>query len=109
MASAVGKLPNRSRPSAAAGDLAELLLGAVEPREDPGRVAGQRVAGLGQLDRARAALDERHPDLALERGDVLADRRLRQRQRVGRGRERAAGGDLGQHSQPAHVEHQCDL
>ena len=86
--------PEAQPPVAPAGDLAELLLGVVEPREDPGRVARQGVAGLGQLDRARAALDQRQPDLPLQRGDVLAHGRLRERQRVGRGRERPAGGDL---------------
>ena len=96
-------------PVAAAGDLLELLLGAVEPREDPGRVARQRVAGVGELQRARAALDERLPDLPLERRDVLADRRLRERQRVpGRG-ERSLGGDLRQDPEAADVEHQSRL
>jgi hypothetical protein len=67
---------------APAGDLAELLFGAVEPREDPGRMSGQGVAGLRQLDRTRAALDQREPDFSLQRGDVLAHRRLRQPQRL---------------------------
>jgi hypothetical protein len=70
------------------------LLGVVEAREDSGRVARQSVAGLGQLDRTRAALDQRQPDLLLQRGDVLAHGRLRQLQRVRRGGERSAGGDL---------------
>ena len=94
---------------AAAGDLLELLLGAVEAGEDPGGVARQRVAGLGQLDGARPALDERQADLPLERGDVLAHRRLREPHRHGRAGERAARSDLGEHAEAAHVDHQCDL
>jgi hypothetical protein len=72
-------------------------------------VAGERVAGLRQLDRAGAALDQPLPDLALERGHVLAHRRLRERQRVGRGREGAVRGDLPEHPEPSHVDHQCHL
>src|SRR4029079_17276402 len=40
------------------------LLGIVEPREDPGRVPRQCMSRLGQLDRARPALDQRQSDLA---------------------------------------------
>jgi hypothetical protein len=36
-------------------------------------VAQQPVAGIGEADGARSAVDEREPELALERGDVVRD------------------------------------
>ena len=72
------------------------------PRARPRpRRAGARIAsawrtsaspGLGQADAARAALDERRPGLALERGDLLRDGGLREGERLRRGGERAAAG-----------------
>jgi hypothetical protein len=53
------KAPEAQTTVAPAGDRTEFLLGAVEPRKDPGRVPSQGVTGLGQLDRAGAALDQR--------------------------------------------------
>jgi len=66
---------------------AELLLGAVEAGADGRAVTDQGSAGFGQFRRARAALDQRQPGLAFQRGDVLADRRLGQAQRLGGGGE----------------------
>jgi hypothetical protein len=50
---------------------------------------------LGERDRARPArpLDEPLPDRTLERGDLLADRRLRVAQLAGRGDERMRSPD----------------
>jgi hypothetical protein len=86
-----------------AGDLGQVLLGAVQAGVDHLSVADEYVAGLGQRARTRAALHEGQPDFAFQRGDVLAHRRLGQAQRVGRGRERSPRGDLAQHSDAAHV------
>ena len=62
-----------------------------------------------RLHAARAALHERGAGLALERGDLLRDRGLRERQRLGRGRERTAYRDLAEHPHAADVEHQLNL
>ena len=63
------------------------------------------MTGLGQLDGAGAAHDQRQSDLSLERGNVLTDGRLRERQRVRCGGERSAGHDLGEDPESAHIEH----
>ena len=47
--------------------------------------------------------------LALERGDLLRDGRLRERERLGGGGERAARGDLPQDAHAADIEHQRSL
>ena len=66
-------------------------------------------AGLGEPHAAREPLDELRARLALERSDVLAHGRLREVQRLGGGRERAAGSHLAQHLHPADIEHQHSL
>ena len=69
----------------------------------------ERATGVGQSHAARAALDQLRADLALERGDVLADRGLREVEGLGGGGEGAARSDLAQHAHAADVEHQSSL
>ena len=69
-------------------------------------MADERAPRVGQADAAHAALDERRPGLALERGDLLGDGGLRERQGLGGGGERAALGDLAQDPHAADVKHQ---
>jgi hypothetical protein len=62
--------------------------------------------GGGRQDHAPAlALEERDPDLALERSEVLGDRGRRVAERVGRRGDGAALGELAQHVESANVEH----
>jgi hypothetical protein len=68
-------------------------------------VGQQRTAGVGQADRADAALHQPGSGLLFERGDLLADRRLGVGQRLGRGGERAPDRDLPQHPETAWIEH----
>ena len=72
-------------------------------------MADQRLAGLGQPDPARVALDERAAGFALERGDLLRDGGLREGEGLGGGAERAADCDLPEHPHAADVEHQQNL
>jgi hypothetical protein len=58
-----------------------------------GGVGEQRGAGPGQLDPSRAAHEQRPADLALERADLGAQRRLGQAQPRGRSREMELLGD----------------
>ena len=51
------------------------------------------------------ALEELQPDLPLQRGDLLAHRRLREVERVGGRGERTARHDLPQHRHALDVEH----
>src|SRR5436190_16310581 len=50
----------------------------------------QLAPRLGRLQAAPDAREQRHAELRLERTDLLADRRLREMQRVGGGAERTA-------------------
>ena len=58
---------------------------------------------------AAAAHEQRGAELALERGDLLGDRRLAERERLGGARERAGAGDRAERQQPACVEHSVSL
>ena len=96
-------------PAAQAGDRLELGLGLGEPGEDGLGVADDGLARLRQPHPAGAALDEHRPGLALERGDLLGDGRLREGEGVGGGGERALEGDLAEDAHAANVEHQKSL
>ena len=109
VAPALGNAARRRRPAAQAGDRLELGLGVGQPREDRVGVLDERAAGVGQAHAARVALDEAGAGLALERGDLLGDGGLRVGERVGRGGERPALGDLAQHAHAANVEHKPTL
>ena len=87
----------------------DLVLEPVPARPVPLWIGSWGVAGLGQLHRPRPALDERQADLALECRDMLAHRRLREPQRHRGAGEGAVRGDLGEHAEASHVEHQWDL
>ncbi len=67
----------------------EVGLGRLQPGDDARPRAGGAGAGRRERDRARpaGALDEALPDDALERGDLLADRRLRVSEPGGRAPE----------------------
>ena len=98
----------RAQPQPAAaqpGDRLELVLGVGQAGEDDVGVLDERAARLREAHAARAALDELRGGLALERGDLLGDGRLRVGQRVGGGGERSTGCNLAQHAHTADVEH----
>ena len=87
----------------------QLRVGLGEPLGDRVGVGEQQRAGLGGRRAARPAVEQAHADLPLERGDLLGDRRLGERERVGRPRERATVGDLAEGEQPARFEHSHSL
>src|SRR5262245_48242188 len=98
--------PLQPGPAAAQpADRGQLLLGRLDAGEDRVRVGYERAAGLGEPHAARAALHELRPGLALERGHVLADRRLCEVERLRRGGERAPRRDLPEHAHPLDIEH----
>ena len=76
-------------PAAQARHGLELGLGVGQPAQDVVGVAEQDAAGVGEVHPARAALDELHARLALERGDLLGHGGLRVGERLGGGGERA--------------------
>ena len=77
-------------PLLPAEDVEEVALGGVEAGDDGPGVLGQHVPGASQLHRPRPAVHEAGPDLALQRGHVLAHRRLADAQRRGGAGERPA-------------------
>jgi hypothetical protein len=89
--------PQPSTPQAS--DLAEFLLGLVQAREHRLGVRQEDEAGVGEAYRPHAPFHQPRPCFPLEGGDLLADRRLGERQRLRRRRERAAGGDFSQHTE----------
>ena len=91
-----------------ASDLAELLLGLLQAREHGLGVSQEGTAGVGEAYRSHAPFHQPGPCLPLEGGDLLADRRLGERQRLRGGRERAPGGDFPQHAEATWIQHkQC--
>jgi hypothetical protein len=76
----------------------------LELHEDRLRARDEPPAGLGQPDAPAVAVEQRDAGLALERRELLRDRRGRERERPRGGGDRPALGDLAQHAHPAHVE-----
>jgi hypothetical protein len=64
---------------------------------------------LRQPDRAGTALHERDARLALERGDLLRDRRGCERERLGGSCDRASFGHLSEDTHAANIEHKRSL
>ena len=100
-----GERPEPQPTEASTGHRGQLLLGGVQPRHDGARVPEQDDARLGQLRRPAGAVDDGLADRALERGDVLAHRRLRQPEGIGRCGERTPVRDLGQHPEPTYLRY----
>lgn len=65
----------------------------------------ERLAGFRQPDRVVCALEQHHPALALERGQVLGDGRRRIAERLCRAADRAAERNLPEDLEPADVQH----
>ena len=61
-------------PARLRGDVEQLLVGGGELGEDALGVADEHLAGGGEADAARLALDQLDADLLLEPGDLLGDR-----------------------------------
>ena len=96
VALALGKARDPHLAALEAGDRGEFALGLVEPGDRRIGVIDQHAARVGGHRALAGALEELHPDLALERRHLLAHGRLRQVERFGGGRERAPGRDLTQ-------------
>ncbi len=87
----------------------ELLLGVRHAAQDRVSVRKQDLAGLGEPRALAIAFDQRRPGFALQRRDLLADRRLRVGERLGRGRERASIGELTEDDEPSGIQHKRSL
>ena len=83
----------------------ERRLGRLELAQDALRALHQLLAGGREAAAAAVALEQRDAGLALERGELLGDRRGGVAERVGGGRDRPAGGELAQDAEAADVEH----
>ena len=69
----------------------------------------EQLGGRGELDAAAGLAQQRNPDLALEQGELLRDRRRALVQRLGHRCEGAAEAELAQQAQAADVEHRSGL
>ena len=85
------------------GQLGDLLAGLREPVGDRVGVGEQQRAGGGRRRPSGAAFEQLHAELALERGDLLGDRRLGQRERVARARERPLMRHFPERQQPPRI------
>ena len=97
------------RRAVRARELGDLAVRLGEPVGDRVGVRQQQGARLGHRRTAGAAVQQPDAELALERGDLLRDGGLGQRERLGRARERAAPCDLAEGEQAAWVEHRRSL
>ena len=68
--------PDPQRAALQPGDRAQLVLGRGHVAQNRFGVAQQPGAGVGDADGAGAAVDQRQPELPLERGDVVRHDRL---------------------------------
>ena len=86
------KDPDAERAGGAFGERRHVGLRGVELRDDRVGVPEEEPAGVGQVDRPRAAraVDEPLADVPLELGDLLADGRLRVAELAGRAGRRTA-------------------
>jgi len=92
----------------AAGGPAGVGERAVEVGEDPLRPLEQRLAGGGELDAARRAVEQRGAELGLHAADVLRERRLGHVEALGgapevaapRPRRRSTAGGAGPRGRP---------
>ena len=82
---------------------------AFELGEERVRMVEQHVRGPGEHEAPAPALGDRLAHLALERGELLRDRRGREVQRLRRRGDRAVVGERSQDAQPADVDHAGDL
>jgi hypothetical protein len=87
--------PERHRQLALAEALGErdLVLEVVELRDDPGRLLEEHQPEIGGLHALAVAREQRQPELALERLDRAAERRLCDAQRLGRADEASVLGE----------------
>ena len=87
----------------------EIALEPFELGEERVGVAEQHMRGGRQADTAARRLEQRVAELALERRELLRDRRGREMQGFGRRGERSVIRHRPQGSQPSKVDHEVDL
>ena len=86
-------------------ELGELGVGQREARRQRLRVVERHRPGVGQGEPAGAAVQQARSQLTLERGHLLGDRGLGQRELACGGRERAGLRDRVEGEQPARIQH----
>ena len=83
----------------------EVVLGELHPLEQQGGVVHEHLALRGEKHPAPAFLQQRHPRLGLEQGQLLGHGGGGVGQRLGDGREGAPDAQLPQQAQAAQVQH----
>ena len=98
---AVWNAADAHRAAHVAGLRGELGLDLLEAGQQPAGARDEHAAGVGQLEPPPDLAEQLDARLALELGELLRDRRGREGERLGGARDRALGGELAQHGQPA--------
>lgn len=98
--------PDAQHPAPRPAERLDVAARLAEPAQDEAAVPEQHLAGVGQRDlpATRAAPDQAPADDPLERGELLADRRLRVAEPVRGAPERALLGDRLERLQVPHRE-----
>ena len=84
----------------------QLGLDLLDAREQLAGARHQGAAGVGELEPAPDLAQQLHAGLALELGELLRHRGRRERECLGRTRDRALGGELAQHDEASRIQHQ---
>jgi len=92
-------------PGAQPGEDREFVLRRVKPADHLDRPLREQPPRVGEPDAAPGPLDKLGAGFRLEPGQVMADRRLRVVQRVGRRGNRSVPGDGHQHAEPRYIQH----
>jgi hypothetical protein len=87
----------------------QLGLDLLDARKQLAGARHQRAAGVSELEPAPDLAKQLHAGLALELGELLGHRGRRERERLGRPRDRALGGELAQHDEASGIQHQLSV
>ncbi|GIH80193.1 hypothetical protein Plo01_66220 [Planobispora longispora] len=87
----------------------QLGRGLLQPFQYGLRVPDQRDPRRGERHPAAGPLQQRHPGLPLQGGELLGDRRRSEHQRLGHRGDRAPMGEFAEQAEPSHIEHQISL
>ncbi len=102
---ALGNAPMRSGPVRLSRVAASAADASSSTASTDSAYPASTTAGRGERHPPAGPLEQRHPGLPLERGELLGDRGRRVGERLGGRGDRAAAGQFEQQAEPVHVDH----